>query len=291
MDRIAGEILVLALALSVTAAEDDGKDKPATPAEQYKALLKEYQDASEVFSKAYTAAKTDEERQKVLAEKSPVDKFAPRFVELADKSPKDQVAVDALVWVLNNTPETVGVKDSPRAKAIALLLRDHIRSDKVGQICPRMVLDFGQESETFLRTALKMNPHREVQALACLALAQFLNNRLRMLDLVRDGPVLAKHYEGLLGKDYLEELRQKDRAKVAEEAEALFERAGDKYPDVKIPSRGMVGEEAKLELFEIRHLAIGKEVPEIEGKDQDGKEFKLSEYRGKVVLLDFWSQY
>jgi cytochrome oxidase Cu insertion factor (SCO1/SenC/PrrC family) len=25
--------------------------------------------------------------------------------------------------------------------------------------------------------------------------------------------------------------------------------------------------------------------------DQDGKKFKLSDYKGKVVLLDFWSQH
>ena len=39
------------------------------------------------------------------------------------------------------------------------------------------------------------------------------------------------------------------------------------------------------------HLAVGKEAPDIEGVDQDGKTPKLSEYRGKVVLLDFWSEY
>jgi peroxiredoxin len=41
----------------------------------------------------------------------------------------------------------------------------------------------------------------------------------------------------------------------------------------------------------MRHLAVGREAPDIEGADQDGKRFKLSDYRGKVVLLDFWSEY
>ena len=48
---------------------------------------------------------------------------------------------------------------------------------------------------------------------------------------------------------------------------------------------------AKCELYDIRHLGIGKVAPEISGKDQDGKSFKLTDYRGKVVLLYFWSEY
>ena len=33
---------------------------------------------------------------------------------------------------------------------------------------------------------------------------------------------------------------------------------------------------------------VGEAAPDISGVDIDGKEFKLSDYRGKVVLLDFW---
>ncbi|MBI5397625.1 MAG: redoxin domain-containing protein [Chloroflexi bacterium] len=32
----------------------------------------------------------------------------------------------------------------------------------------------------------------------------------------------------------------------------------------------------------------GSTAPEISGKDLDGKPMKLSEFRGKVVVLDFW---
>lgn len=41
----------------------------------------------------------------------------------------------------------------------------------------------------------------------------------------------------------------------------------------------------------IGKLMVGKVVPDIVGEDTDGKEFKLSDYRGKVVLLDFWGHW
>lgn len=38
-------------------------------------------------------------------------------------------------------------------------------------------------------------------------------------------------------------------------------------------------------------FAIGKVAPEISGEDIDGKAFKLSDYRGKVVVIDFWGDW
>jgi hypothetical protein len=44
-----------------------------------------------------------------------------------------------------------------------------------------------------------------------------------------------------------------------------------------------VNEAAKLE--------VGQVAPEINGSDLDGVAFKLSDYRGKVVVLDFWGDW
>lgn len=38
-------------------------------------------------------------------------------------------------------------------------------------------------------------------------------------------------------------------------------------------------------------LAIGKVAPEIEAEDVYGVPLKLSDYRGKVVVLDFWGDW
>jgi hypothetical protein len=111
-----------------------------------------------------------------------------------------------------------------------------------------------------------------------------------MRHLVEDRPELAKCYDIVFGKDYLPELQRLGRAGLPARIETLFERAADEYSDVKFRS-STVEETAKSELYDIRHLAIGKVAPDIEGKDQDGTKFKPTEYRGKVVLLYFWSEF
>jgi hypothetical protein len=51
------------------------------------------------------------------------------------------------------------------------------------------------------------------------------------------------------------------------------------FGDVKLAVGGTVGDKAQLELDDILHLAVGKIAPEIEGRDQDGNKFKLSDCR------------
>ena len=214
---------------------------------------------------------------------------------LAAENPKDPAALDALLQTVakvNGTAFPVGGKDSPGERALALLVRDHVRSDKLGPVCQQVAFGFHKSHEAFLRAVLEMNPHREVQGIACLSLAQFLNNRLDRLGLLQN-PDYTERYERVFGKALMDELQRQDRAAVAKEVETLFIRAEENYADVKIPvtywgSGGTVGEKARSELFQIRTLAVGKEAPDIEGEDQDGKPFKLSDYRGKVVLLDIW---
>jgi thiol-disulfide isomerase/thioredoxin len=46
---------------------------------------------------------------------------------------------------------------------------------------------------------------------------------------------------------------------------------------------------AKQQLLELRARGLGKPTPEIMGIDLDGKPIRLSEFRGKVVLLSFWA--
>jgi hypothetical protein len=48
-----------------------------------------------------------------------------------------------------------------------------------------------------------------------------------------------------------------------------------------------LGEIAEFYLHELKVLGIGRPAPEIEGVDLDGRPMKLSDYRGRVVLIYF----
>ncbi len=289
--------------MSSVAAEVRAQDKPATPAEQYKAILKETQQREDASHKEFAASvpkggiPPDEKRMEYIGRSYRI-KFeqATKLVALAEKYPDDPITLDALtaaVWQVNTVPypvEMVG-RDDARPKAFAILRHDHIRSDKLGPLCERISYGLCAEYEPFLREVVEKNPHKEVRAQACLALARFLSNRSLRLELVLKQPPLAREFVDLYGKDYLESLRHQDRTRAAEEAEALLVRATRDYGDVKLPDGEPVAEKAEPELFGLRHLSVGKVAPDIEGVDEDGVEFKLSDYRGKVVLLDFWSEY
>jgi hypothetical protein len=277
-------IVLLFLGLSTAAIQD----KP--PAEQYKAILEEFQKAAHANWKAAT----DEERKQAAARVEPLPL---KLLELAEHNANAPWTLDALTqvvtqeyWLDNYSSHPGWGNDSRQARAIAILLRDHVRSDKLGESCKRVQYGFRKECETFLRTVLEKSPHNDVQGQACLSLALYLNGRLNRLDLIKNQPAVATRYEGLYGRDYLDALRRKDRAEAVAEVEAVFEQAAEKYGDVTLPFGDHVGDIARTELFAIRHLAVGKEADEIEGPDQNGVRFKLSDYRGKVVLLYFWQQ-
>jgi hypothetical protein len=266
------------------------QEKQSTPSEQYNALLQEYDRAS-----SSGKVLTDAER---LAFVGTVYKhrsqLALKFLELAEEHPGDPIALDALtqaVRQVNSTPWPVDLvgEDPARVRAIAIIRRDHLKSDRLGPLCSRVSKGFAKEYESFLREVAAKNPHRAVLATAALSLGHFLYNRLQRVDLCRERPDLAKEFGDLFGTAYLAELQQQGRDKMMKEVEAVLEQAAGKYGDVKLPGGETVGERANTELFELRHLSVGKLAPDIEGDDQDGKRFKLSDYRGKVVLLDFWS--
>jgi RNA polymerase sigma factor (sigma-70 family) len=142
------------------------------------------------------------------------------------------------------------VADWDDPKLYDLLAAHHLHSPKLAEVISRP-----SAGESFLRTVAAKSPHAQGRARAILALATLLARRDR-----------AREAEALL----LPIIRDKQLAKLNHH-------------------HGNLGKGAADLLFEIRHLSVGKTAPEIESVDMDDKPLKLSDYRGKVVLLVFWA--
>lgn len=102
----------------------------------------------------------------------------------------------------------------------------------------------------------------------------------------------------LLRQDYEHAYQEKDsRAAAAfyEEAHELLQNlardkaAGSKLPKNMQQSWDLLTRQAEDTLFLLEHLSVGKPAPELEGEDLAGNKLRLSAYRGKVVVLDFWA--
>jgi hypothetical protein len=240
---------------------------PATsPAAILANLKRQQEQAREEQGKGYEAAKTDAERSKVIEKYGKTrDEVVAAAVDMARNNPKDPASLEALTWVI-----TGGIGWGPdTAKAFDLILRDHIQSDKLEQVCLIAgIFSHDKVSERFLRALLDTSPHRSMRGLACLSLARNLKFQ-----------AARARYE-----------KKPDADQLVKEAEAAYERAAADFADVRYRDR-KVGERAKAALFEMRNLVVGMVAPDIEGEDIDGKKFKLSDYRGKVVLLDFWGHW
>lgn len=62
----------------------------------------------------------------------------------------------------------------------------------------------------------------------------------------------------------------------------IYRELAEKYGDTES------GERAKGRLFRHDRLQVGMQVPDFESEDVEGVRFKLSDYTGKVIVLDFW---
>jgi hypothetical protein len=223
----------------------------ATKAGTYRSVLADFQAAEQAFEAAYSAAKTDPERQKAVDEKYPDrEKFAARMVAAAEARPDDPEAVDAAVWAASYT-----YNGTAHEAALRMLSGPYVRSEKIAAAVNRLPYSQSAAAPEALKKIADQNPSREVKAAATYSLGSYYKEREQNAD-----------------------------------AEKAFEAVIAGYGDVTT-GRGSFGEASKAQLHEIRDLAVGKVAPEIEGVDVDGKTFKLSQYRGKVVVLDFWGDW
>jgi thiol-disulfide isomerase/thioredoxin len=280
--------LVLLLPVPAAGAQDtkdqSKKEKP-TPAEQFKAMQKEFAKAREKLENAYAEADTAAERKALVAKFYQQQKeFVRRHLELAKQFPRDPVALDALVFVL-----THGRSGPEVQKAADLLVRNHAQDKRAGEFCPTLAQSVN--GEKVLRALAEKNPRRAVRGLAGLFLARHLTGMASMVQTLQLPEEMAdKEMAESLAPETIKRLKARDAGQLRKEAEKWFEQVKAKYGDIDYDDQTLKSL-AGAELYFLRHLSVGSKALDIEGEDIAGKKMKLSDFRGKVVVLNFWASW
>lgn len=192
--------------------------------------------------------------------------LARRLLDLADQHPDSPAALKALslVFMLNQMNFFREPSDDDPAheamykEAADRIVAKHLDDPRL----LRLVLALGGSSQPsvweLLRQVSTAAPTPELQAAAALSLARAL---------------------------YASDVPD---ARFNSEIENLLTRVAKEHGQLKIAGKTVASQATSL-LTELKESLLGRPAPETAGKEADGKEFSLGDYRGKVVVLAFWA--
>jgi len=279
------------LAVLLVPSVSEGADQK--PAETLDSLKKEQEAVWGKLDNDRKPGTTEAEKKKAVERfYRSVGDLGRRAVALAKKHPGTPDAVEALVWA-----RFAATEDDPELAGVIydMLAERYLDSDAILPVCRLAWLDAvkGTHAEAFLRAAVERSKNVKVRSLCCYSLGrhqQKLASRARDLNDPVRGEILGRNFERF-GPVVNRRLRGLDPEKLEREAEECFDRTIKEFGDLQPMGKDFapLGEQATGMIFQMHHLGIGRTAPEIKGEDIDGKPMKLSDFRGKVVVVSFWA--
>ena len=247
-------LLVLPLLFGApVAAESLGPPRAvdAQEAASFEALSSRYDEAVLQWKSALSA-ETDRDKKRALRKQKPAIEFYPKFSALADAGEGR-----ALLWMIERCKDA-GHKSRDakqiRAKLAARLVKEHVNAEWFGDAVPVL---------------FKNKSSIGVDGL------EALSNQI--FDKCSSPVVQAKTMSELAAM-----LSRSKGEGHAEKGAAYFERLDKEFTEE------VLGQALSGVRFRDRFLVVGKVVPDFTAETVDGEAFKLSDYRGKVTLIDFW---
>jgi RNA polymerase sigma factor (sigma-70 family) len=200
--------------------------KELPPAEQFRALVKRWDDAVAAYRKA-AAGKNQAQTTQIYMRLGPFLKdHSPAFVALAERYPKDPAAVDALLWVVEK--RQIGSGQARIDRTLELLARNHAGDPRIGPICIKSMNDVSPEREAFLKAIAQRSPNRVVQGQANFALAEYLGLKAIWTEIFQkpDAPENEEKIKSMIvslfGPDVLKQLPRETVAEMAHPGEQEF---------------------------------------------------------------------
>jgi RNA polymerase sigma factor (sigma-70 family) len=229
-----------------------------TLAEQFATIQADYDAKLKALTRAQESAKNHRERSEIVGKMSPDEvAFARRMVELAASSPKDPVARDASIWVIDKPfmsdggayGDDRGTYGDEFARAAALLVRNHGDDPVAVSVGLGLSNILTYRRDTLLLGFYAAAKGREAKGLARLALADYLERKAESAAGVRKVTGRQKQrFIGVIDENgklfdkeveqsdedyaYVVHLRLCDPNLIRAEAERLYEEVVAEYGDV-----------------------------------------------------------
>ena len=276
----------LLLAPSLTAQGD-----PAGP-EAFSVVQEEFEAASRDWMTSYRAASKDgasrEALSALMAKRPSAKDYLARIRAIIRADAAGEDAGAAAAWLVTRGRVT----GAELGYALDVLASHHMGSPHVTAVMPMLSRNPAPAVTTFLGKATARAEGDDL-AMALMTSAEQLKSAAGTARTLAAGTEEdLERYAGFYGKEAVDVLRTADADLLEERSAKLFERlTADESLGAVGYRRKTIGEAAASALFELKNLSVGKVAPDIVGEDLDGTPMKLSDYRGKVVVLDFWGDW
>lgn len=192
-----------------------------------------------------------------------------------------ETSLEAIKWILSNSSEAELHKSAGQ-----LLIEYHMENEELPEVLSLIRLPT-QTGQDLFETVIEKSQDRNLRGKLSMGLLDYIAQAMQMAPALAGNEQIAKMYPDVAS--YLTSVSNMNEEAMLEKMKKLSE----DYGDVEI-GESNIGEmiARKIKVIEVRNrVKVGKVAPEIEGPDVDGENFKLSDYRGKVVMLDFWGDW
>lgn len=227
-----------------------------------KLIQEEWDKASSAWNELAAKATTREQRIQLASQQPDPAAFAGRMWQCISTSLDQPWTLEPAAWFLRLSQglrSADGTKLLFEAQAEQIkkaVLTHHLKASGIEPMCMTLAQSGDPLSLSILEKIESSHPDTKTQGVAALAASIVIKGLGDEPDLIRRR---------------LTHLRK-----------AIIESA-----DVPIGTT-TVAKIAENELYQIRYLSKGRTAPELSGPDAQGKEIRLSDHQGRVVVLVFW---
>ena len=216
--------------------------------------------------------------------------YAKQLIDIMNGNPQGPENIDAVNWILTE------VNSGPsRDATIQLLQTDYLETEQIANVLPVLVDGYPDKNSMQLIEKLATNSrHHRVRAVAIMASVKGHQAMTRFVGFL-ENPKWTERMKTFVDEPTLEyyQAAVKQEFDMESTLQELIDDYGQHDFGIKTNGRPVeqIGPMAADMLFSLKHLQVGKSAPKLEGQDLDGLTFSLAEYRGKIVMLDFWGDW